>query len=49
MNEIADIEEITAWIARESKINKSEIKHYRERKNRDRGSFKKKLFLIETN
>jgi len=48
LNEIVDIQELLDWLANEFKITKSEIKKYQNEKNKKRGSFKKKLFLIET-
>jgi len=48
INELADIEELLIWIKKEYKIKDSSIVKYRKEKNRKRGSFKKKLFLIQT-
>lgn len=48
-NELSDIEELVIAIAKNYTISKSDIEKYRLKKLRDRGGFKKKLFLEYVN
>lgn len=48
INELADIEEILFWIKEEYQIRQSEVTKFRKIKNQNRGSFKKRLFLVES-
>lgn len=48
INELSDIEELLVWIKKEHKVTPAELLRYRRDKNKKRGSFKKKLFLIQT-
>ncbi len=47
-NEIVDIQELLAWLAKEFKISPDSIRSQKLKKNKERGSFAKKLFLIKT-
>ncbi|PIP25060.1 MAG: phosphoribosyl-ATP pyrophosphohydrolase [Candidatus Nealsonbacteria bacterium CG23_combo_of_CG06-09_8_20_14_all_36_12] len=47
-NEIVDIQELIDVLASEIGLTKSQIKKQQKLKNRKRGGFKKRLFLIET-
>ncbi|MDH4359050.1 MAG: nucleoside triphosphate pyrophosphohydrolase [Candidatus Berkelbacteria bacterium] len=49
LNEVVDIQELIDWLAKELKINPSQLGKLQAEKNKKRGSFKKKLFLISTN
>lgn len=49
INELADISELIDWICREYKVEKDILKKCKTEKNSKRGSFKDKLFLVETN
>lgn len=46
INEIIDIQELLDALGTELKLSKLEIKNLQKIKNKKRGSFKKKLFLI---
>jgi len=48
MNEIVDIQELIDVLISELKFKKSEIQKQQRIKNKKRGGFKKKLFLIKT-
>jgi len=48
INEIVDIQELIDVLTSELGLTKSEIKKQQKIKNKKRGSFKKKLFLIKT-
>ena len=48
LNEIVDIKELIEWLAKEIKVSPSQIKIYQAKKNKTRGSFKKQLYLSET-
>lgn len=48
LNEIVDVSEILDWLLKELKITKTQLKSLQTKKNKERGSFKKQLFLIET-
>lgn len=48
VNEIVDIQELIDVLIFELKLKKSEIKKQQRIKNKKRGGFKKKLFLIKT-
>ena len=48
LNEIVDIRELLDFIAKEFKINQFTIRSKKLKKNKERGSFIKKLFLIKT-
>lgn len=48
LNEIVDIQELLDWLAKEFKISPSAVKKLQAKKNKKRGSFKKRLFLIKT-
>jgi predicted house-cleaning noncanonical NTP pyrophosphatase (MazG superfamily) len=48
LNEIVDIKELIEWLAKGIKVSPSYIKTYQVQKNKTRGSFKKRLYLIET-
>jgi len=47
-NEIVDIQELIDVLVSEIGLTKSQIKKQQKLKNRKRGGFKKRLFLIET-
>jgi predicted house-cleaning noncanonical NTP pyrophosphatase (MazG superfamily) len=48
VDEIVDIQELTDVLISETGLTKSEIKKQQKIKNKKRGGFKKKLFLIKT-
>jgi predicted house-cleaning noncanonical NTP pyrophosphatase (MazG superfamily) len=48
VNEIVDIQELIDVLISELKLKKSQIQKQQKIKNRKRGGFKKKLFLIKT-
>jgi predicted house-cleaning noncanonical NTP pyrophosphatase (MazG superfamily) len=48
LNEIVDIQELLDTLSFEMKFKKSYIKKQQKFKNKKRGSFKKRLFLIKT-
>ena len=48
LNEIVDIQELLAWLAKEFKISSYSLRSKKLKKNKERGSFAKKLFLIKT-
>lgn len=48
VNELADITELIDWICREYRLDKNSLKKHRIEKNKKRGSFRSKLFLIKT-
>lgn len=48
LNEIVDIRELLDWLAKEFKISHYSIRNKKLKKNKERGSFAKKLFLIKT-
>ena len=45
LDELIDLQELIVYIIKENKISKSEITRKRKEKNKNRGSFKKRLFL----
>ncbi len=48
IDEIVDIQELTDALISETGLTKSEIKKQQKIKNKKRGGFKKRLFLIKT-
>ncbi len=48
INEVVDIQELLDVLISELGLSKSQIKKQQEIKNKKRGGFKKKLFLIKT-
>ena len=48
VDEIVDIQELTDVLISETGLTKSEIKKQQKIKNKKRGGFKKRLFLIKT-
>lgn len=48
LNEIVDLQELLDWLAKEHQVSRAKICRLQTAKNKKRGSFKKKLFLIET-
>jgi len=48
LNEMVDLCELLDFLGREFRINSRMIKTQKLKKNKERGSFTKKLFLIET-
>lgn len=48
INEIVDLQELIDALAAELRLTKSQIKKQQEIKNKKRGAFKKRLFLIKT-
>lgn len=48
LNEIVDLQELLDWIAKEFKISQFIIRSKKLKKNKERGSFANKLFLIKT-
>ena len=48
INEIVDIQELIDTLIREMGISKFELWELQKRKNKERGGFKKRLFLIKT-
>ncbi|OGD56993.1 hypothetical protein A2V71_02600 [Candidatus Berkelbacteria bacterium RBG_13_40_8] len=47
-NEIVDIRELLDWLIKEFKISPYSIRNKKLKKNKERGSFTKKLFLVKT-
>lgn len=48
INEIVDIQELIDALISEFKLTKSEVRKQQKTKNKKRGGFKKRLFLIKT-
>lgn len=48
LNEIVDLQELLDWLTKEHRVSQAKICRLQAAKNKKRGSFKKKLFLIET-
>jgi predicted house-cleaning noncanonical NTP pyrophosphatase (MazG superfamily) len=47
IGEIVDVSELIDWLLKELKVSKAQLKSLQIKKNKERGSFKKQLFLIE--
>ena len=48
LNEIVDIQELLDWLAKEFKISPYSIRNKKLKKNKERGGFAKRLFLVKT-
>ena len=48
INEIVDIQELIDILIKEARLTKVEVKKLQKLKNKKRGGFKKRLFLIKT-